>query len=536
MRLPASNEWPVDDPVLDPSGDLLCERAASTPDATAVVDADSDSEWTYREFDEWVSARAARLHDQFDVADGDSVEDARGRVGLLFGTRVAFANCYFATGRLGASAVPLNVELPVERLRSQASRADIDALVCARSTESLATEVAPSDVPIASVDEPESDAVAALKCTGADAREPVETPLDGERVVMFTSGTSGDPKGVRLTRRNLVASAVGSAHRLGVDPDDRWLVCLPMYHMGGLAPLVRSTLYGTTTVVQREFDADATAGVLDEFDISGVSLVPTMLTRLLDDGWSPSDSLRFVLLGGAPASRDLIERCADRGVPAYPTYGMTETASQVATATPEEARSHPDTVGRPLRNTTVTVLDSGGEGEATAEPSEPGELVVDGPTVTPGYLDDEQTAAAFGDCGFHTGDLGHADEDGRLWIVGRVDDAIVTGGENVHPARVADALREVDGVEDAAVVGIPDEEWGERVAALVVPTGDATAVTDSTGTTELTADRIRDAARDRLAAFAVPKTVAFADELPRTHSGTVDRDAVRERLAAARTD
>ncbi|WP_459193982.1 class I adenylate-forming enzyme family protein [Halosimplex sp. J119] len=518
MTLPLPPDWPVADPVADPSADLLHERAASTPERTAILDTDTGTAWTYREFDDRATALAGHLADRFDIEGG--------RVGVLFGTRVAFAELYFAIGRLGVSAVPLNVELPPDRLRSQATRADIDLIVCAHSTESLAGEIAPGDVPVASVDAPESDAVASLKHDEAVRREPVETPLDAERVVMFTSGTSGDPKGVRLTRGNLVASAVGSAHRLGVYLGDRWLVCLPMYHMGGLAPLVRSTLYGTTTVLQREFDADATARVLDEYDITGVSLVPTMLTRLLDAGWTPSDSLRFVLLGGAPASRELIERCAERGVPAYPTYGMTETASQVATATPAEFREHPGTVGRPLRGTTVTVLGQGDEVDA----GETGELVVDGPTVTPGYLDDEQTAAAFDDRGFHTGDLGYADEDGRLWIVGRVDDAIVTGGENVHPARVADALREADGVADAAVVGLPDEEWGERVTALVVPEGDAA------GPNGLTADRVRDAARDRLASFAVPKTVAFADALPRTHSGTVDRDAVRERLIAEGTD
>ncbi|WP_123534178.1 o-succinylbenzoate--CoA ligase [Halosimplex salinum] len=510
----------MDDPVEDPSADVLRQRADSTPEATAVVAADEGRMWTYDEFDERVAERADRLADVLD-ADG-------GRVGLLLGTRVAFADLYFAVGRLGASAVLLNVELPTERLRSQATRAAVDAIVCDRSTESLATEIAPDDVPVASVDAPESDEVGPLGRSDSQSVEPSDRALDTERAVLFTSGTSGDPKGVRLTRRNLVASAVGSAHRLGVEPGDRWLVCLPMYHMGGLAPLVRSTLYGTTTVIQREFDAEATARVLDEFGVSGVSLVPTMLTRLLDAGWTSSESLRFVLLGGAPASRDLIERCADRGVPAYPTYGMTETASQVATATPAEARAHPDTVGRPLRNTTVDVLSSEG-GRERADPGDTGELVVDGPTVTPGYLDDEQTAAAFDDRGFHTGDLGYADADGRLWVVGRVDDAIVTGGENVHPARVADALREIGGVGDAAVVGLPDEEWGERVAALVVPAGATPAAA------ALTAEQVRDGARERLASFAVPKTVAFADELPRTHSGTVDRDAVRERLANARS-
>ena len=519
MTLPPPDEWPVDEPLDDPCGDILRERASSTPDATAVVDTDEGQSWTYSEFDERVTARAAALQTVADVGGG--------RVGLLLETRPAFAELYLATGRLGASAVALNVDLPVERLRPQAERADLDAVVCSRSTEELASELASADVPVASVDKPEFERTASLR--RRDAAEEYETvqPLDAERLVAFTSGTTGEPKGVRLTRRNLVASAVGSAHRLGVDADDRWLVCLPMYHMGGHAPLVRSTLYGTTTVIQREFDAETTASVMDEFDVTGVSLVPTMLTRLLDAGWAPAASLRFVLLGGAPASRELLERCADPGVPAYPTYGMTETASQVATATPAESRAHPDTVGRPLRGTTVTVVDGDG---GPVETGATGELVVDGPTVTPGYLDADRTASAFGGRGFYTGDLGYADDEGRLWVVGRVDDAIVTGGENVHPTRVVDALRAVDGVEDVAVVGLPDEEWGERVAALVVP------VESASEATTLSPQRVREVARERLAGFAVPKTVAFTDELPRTHSGTVDRDAVRDRLVDARTD
>jgi len=534
VTLPDPEAWPVADQspidsaadpsatdlVADPSADILAQRAASTPDATAVVDADGGSEWTYAELDDRASARAATVEA---VADTD-LDGCR--VGLLLGTRPAVADLWFALGRLGASAVALNVELPTERLRSQAERADIDLLVCEGATEERASAVAPG-TPIASVDDPAADEAAPLPLGDPAAVPPSARPLDAERVVMFTSGTSGEPKGVRLTRRNLVASAVGSASRLGVEPDDRWLVCLPTYHMGGLAPVVRSTLYGTTAVVKREFDAETTGRVLDEFDITAVSLVPTMLTRLLDAGWTPAESLRFVLLGGAPASRELIERCAERGVPACPTYGMTETASQIATATPEASRAHPDTVGRPLEPTTVTVLADDG---TPLDAGQSGELVVSGPPVSPGYLDDDQTAAAFDDRGFHTGDLGYADADGRLWVVGRVDDAIVTGGENVHPARVVDALRDVDGVADAAVVGLPDEEWGQRVAALVVP-ADGPA-----GKPGLTADSVRDALDGRLAAFAAPKTVGFADEIPRTHSGTVDREAVRERLAAVRDE
>ncbi|WP_225334343.1 class I adenylate-forming enzyme family protein [Halomicrobium urmianum] len=495
MTLPGPDEWPVDADRSVAVTDLLRARAERTPDRTLLIDADEDERWTAAEFDRRVARAAAGI----DALPGD------GRVGTLLPTGVAFAEVAFAVPRLGRSLVPLNVQLDRETLADQVERAGIDTLLCDDDTEELARAVASDDVTVTDV--------GALDDSSGDSGAPSNPrDPDAERLVMFTSGTTGRPKGVRLTTANLVASASASAARLGVDPDDRWLICLPMYHMGGLAPLVRSTLYGTRAVLQREFDADETARVLREHDVTGVSLVPTTLTRLLDSGWTLTDALRFVLLGGGPAPEGLIERCERRDVPVFPTYGLTETASQVATATPEEAFAHEGTVGRPLRDTSVSIVADG----VDQPPGETGEVVVDGPTVTPGYLDDAATAAAFGDRGLRTGDRGYRDEGGRLWVLGRADDVIVTGGENVRPANVAAALRAHPDVDDAAVVGVPDEEWGERVAALVVPDGDPTV------------DALRAHARDELPAFAVPKTVRLVETLPRTPSGTVDRERARE--------
>jgi O-succinylbenzoic acid--CoA ligase len=290
-----------------------------------------------------------------------------------------------------------------------------------------------------------------------------------------------------------------------------------MYHMGGLAPVFRTALYGTTLVLQASFDAGETAKILDSYDVTGVSVVPTMLHRLLETAWQPPVALETVLLGGAPASAELLERALERDVPVAPTYGMTETASQIATATPAQVRAHPETVGQPFVFTEVTVVDESGTPVA---PGETGELVVDGPTVTPRYLDDARTDAAFGEFGLHTGDIGKRTEDGLCWVFGRTDDTIVTGGENVHPTEVADALRSHEAVADVAVVGLPDEEWGERVAALVVPEADG-----------VTTDAVESHARERLAAYKVPKTIGVATALPRTASGTVDRDAVKRLLS-----
>ena len=491
-----------------PTQDLVAARAAATPDRTALIDADRDETLTYRAYDAAVGRRAAALAA---LAGSDEPD----RIAFLLDTRPAVAELFFAAMRLGSSVVPLNVRLTPAEVTEQIERTDPDALVCERETESTATEV--FDGPTASVDAPKRDGVRALADIDTAPVEPATLTPSTEQLVMFTSGTTGRPKGVRLTVGNLVASATASAFRLGVSPGDRWLCCLPTYHMGGLAPVVRSALYGSTVVVQREFDAAATARVLDEYGITGVSLVPTMLSRLLDAGWGPSEQLRFVLLGGAPASDDLLARARERDVPACPTYGMTETASQIATATPEQAATHRGTVGQPLVNTSVTVVDEDGD---PVGPGETGEIVVSGPTVTPGYLDPEVTEEAFGPDGLHTGDVGSRDEDGRLWIHNRVDDRIVTGGENVDPGEVVAVLRDHPDIRAAAVVGLDDPEWGERVAALVVPADGGSP----------TADEIEVHCRERLAGFKLPRTVAFADELPRTASGTVDRGAVRERL------
>ena len=485
-----------------PIRDPLAQRAATTPGWTALVHVESGERWTYGELDEAVTETAGRLASR-GVQQGD-------HVAVLLETRPAFIRLVHAGFRLGAPIVLLNARLTPTELASQVERANASLVICESDTDRQAREAA-GEVPVVSVDD-------GLPVTEPAGVEPMDWTAADPALLLFTSGTTGRPKAVSLALSNLVASAAASAFRLGVLPTDRWHLCLPMYHMGGLAPVVRSTLYGTEVLIQETgegFDADRTLTAMATHEPTGVSLVPTMLDRLLDAG-DPPESLRFVLLGGAPASDELIKRCTDRSVPVCPTYGMTETASQIATARPEEAMNHVGTVGHPLLGTEVTVVDDTGDPRPAGEP---GELVVRGPTVMRGYYGDEDaTNEAFGPAGFHTGDVGYRDVDGRLWILNRRSDRIVTGGENVDPGEVVEVLRGHPGVEDAAVVGLPDEEWGERVAALVV--GEVDLAT------------LEAHCREQLAGFKLPRTIGFADELPRTASGTIDREAVRERIRA----
>lgn len=477
--------------------DPIAYQRHASPKKTALMDAQTGEEWTYREFDREVEAVASRLR-SLGVGSGD-------QLGTLLDTTPAFAYLVHATWRLGAILVPLNTRLAEVELRAQIDRVDLAALIYEEIYATKAARIG-SELPSRSLPELHAEQRSAFSS---------ENPsIESSRTMVFTSGTTGEPKAVVLTGKNLVSSAFASAFRLGVLPEDRWYDPLPGYHMGGLSPIVRSALYGTTVVLEPEFNATRALDHLRTYDATGVSLVPTTLNRMLDAGNFP-DSLRFVLTGGAPTSTELIERCRSRDVPIYPTYGMTETASQISTATSEEAFRHPERVGRPLAFTRVRAV----EGDDVLPAGKPGELVVSGPTVMDGYYGDEAaTDDAFGPEGYHTGDLGIVEHDGSIRVLGRLDDVIITGGENVHPAEVSGVLTEHPAVEAAAVVSLPDVEWGEQIAALVVSEN----VCEHDLCAYLT---------DRLADYKHPKTIGFADSLPRTASGTVDRAAVRKLLS-----
>ncbi len=309
--------------------------------------------------------------------------------------------------------------------------------------------------------------------------------LDAPAILVHTSGTTTKPKPIRLTYGNWLWSALGSAVALGVDPDERWLCTLPLSHVGGLSILLRSAIYGTTAIVHERFETDRVLRALnDPHGPTIVSLVPTTLARLLDAGLANPPALRWALLGGAPLPPALIQRATAAGIPVAPTYGLTEACSQVATA------------GVPLFCTRVEL-----------EPD--GEIVVSGPTVSP-------------DAGprLHTGDLGAVDDDGLLQIVGRKADTIVTGAENVAPAEVEAVLEAHPAVLEAAVIGRPDEAWGEAVVALVRPRDQATPPT---------AEALRAHCATRLARFKVPKAYKIITEpLPRTASGKLVRRALAD--------
>jgi O-succinylbenzoic acid--CoA ligase len=287
-------------------------------------------------------------------------------------------------------------------------------------------------------------------------------PDEAARFVLFTSGSRGRPKGVVITGATIAASTAASRERLENGPADRWLCALPLSHVAGLSILWRSARERAAVVLEPGFDARTAAHILAEGRATFASLVPTMLRRVLDAGPARFEGARAVLVGGGPVEAALLERALDAGLPVLQTYGMTETVGQVATVAPAAARADLGTAGRPLGGVEIRIVDADG---ATLGPESAGRIEVQGPVVSPGYLGEPER-----DPGewFRTGDLGSLDSAGRLILLGRADDMIVTGGENVHPAQVEDVLRGIDGVVDVLVYGEDDAEWGRVVAADVV--------------------------------------------------------------------
>ena len=318
---------------------------------------------------------------------------------------------------------------------------------------------------------------------------PGEGVAEGTAVIIGTSGSTGVPKGVELSAAALRHSARASLDRVGAGPGERWLCCLPVTHVAGLQVLVRSLTGGTEPVLAERADAETVAAA----GCAHVSLVPTQLQRLLLQAGAPLAGFSSVLLGGAAAPPGLLTAARDAGVPVVTTYGMTETCGGCVYD------------GVPLDGVRAEVRDDG-------------RIWISGPVLFSGYLGGPRAPA---DGWFRTGDLGALDAAGRLTVRGRADDVINTGGHKVVPGEVAAALQACPGVRDAAVVGQPDPEWGERVVAVVVPADPADPPDP---------ELLRRHVRERLPRYAIPSTVVMVDAVPMLPSGKHDIVRLRQEL------
>jgi O-succinylbenzoic acid--CoA ligase len=471
--------------------DWLAARAGLSPARLAL--AVGGERLTFRELDRRASGVARRLAG-LDIRPGD-------RVALLLRSGVPTVELVHGAGRVGAVLVPLNVRLAPAELAWQVADVRARLLLYDEANRAAAREA----VLALSVEQ-----FAALPEVDAPLRERID--LAAVHTIVYTSGTTGRPKGAMLTYGNHWWSAVGSALNLGLRDDDRWLAPLALFHVGGLSILMRSVIYGIPALVHDGFDPAAVNRSIDEDGVTIVSVVSSMLRRMRDarDGRPYPPTLRHVLLGGGPAPLPLLEECRRRGVPVVQTYGLTETASQAATLPPEDALRKPGSAGKPLLPTELRIERAG----RPVPPGEAGEIVVRGPTVTPGYADrPEETAQALRDGWLHTGDIGRLDDEGYLYVLDRRSDLIISGGENVYPAEIEAVLAAHPAVAEAGVAGQDDAQWGRVPVAFVALRPGAPA----------TPEELIAFCRERLARYKVPARVHVVDALPRNAAGKLLR-------------
>lgn len=513
--------------------DWLSYRAAASPGRVA-LEAGGRS-WTYRDLEADVSAVGRQLA-ALGIAPGE-------RIASLLHNGPAPVVLVHAALRLGAILVPLNIRLTATELAWQLTDSKARVLVAEDRTRKLADSAArglgalviagvsgdaPGEIAIARLaSEPGRSAPSepTRRAPSASSAEPscrLVHPASAVLAIIYTSGTTGQPKGAQLTVGNFWWSAIGSALNLGAHVDERWLAVLPLFHIGGLSIVLRSAIQGTTVIVQPGFDAEEVNSTIDGGRITIVSVVGAMLQRMLDArGDSPYPAtLRCVLLGGGPAPLPLLERCAAIGVPVVQTYGLTEACSQVATLSFDDARRKVGSAGRPLYPNQVRILARDG---SDANAGEPGEIVVRGPIVMAGYAGQpEASARTVVDGWLHTGDVGRLDDEGFLYVLDRRDDLIISGGENVYPAEVEAVLLRHPWVVEAAVIGVPDDQWGQRAVAIV-------RLADGAGPDPHEAGEVlRTHCRSLLAGYKAPREIRITrDELPRTASGKLKRAALR---------
>ena len=495
---------------------VLAHHALRSPDkAMTVFEGETV---TYGEMARRAAALAEGLRER-GVQRGDVV-------GLLSYNCPEFLETVFAANHLGAIAMPINWRLAAPEVRYILEHSQARALVCDEALVGVADDAMAGmeESPYAICVSPSAaagwTALADVRSSAA-TQPPARAAADDVHRLMYTSGTTGRPKGVMLTHANLAWKNLAHLVEFGYTGADLGLACGPLYHVGALDLTTTSLIAaGATTILHRSFDAQRVVDELERSRVTTVWLAPAMVNAIMalpDIEQRDLSCVRLIINGGEKMPIPLIERIQRTFPSAWfaDAYGLTETVSGDTFLDRDSLVTKLGSVGRPCLHLELDIWDSAG---ASVGPGERGEIVMRGPKVFPGYWrDPEATAAAFAGGWFHTGDIGVRDEDGYLFIVDRLKDMIVSGGENIAGSEIERVLYEHPDVLEVAVVGRPDDRWGEVPVAHVVRRPGATA----------TADELVAHCRTQLAKFKVPKDVVFLDALPRNPSGKILKRELR---------
>src|SRR6476660_6702238 len=496
---------------------LLRARIAASPDKVFLFSQSDGRQYTYKQFGEAVQRTASLLAEK-GIKKGDVIS-------LLMPNGVEYIIGYFACWELGALAGPINSLLKAQETAYVISNSETKALLV--NTQFLPTiDLVRQELPHLSniiVFDREADATQDVSLKD---RQPVEIQPDDEAIIIYTSGTTGKPKGCLLTHRNVIANARQISQWLGFGSEDRLLTVMPLFHMNAVSVTTMSALYaGASTVVSPKFSASRFWQIVSDYQITSFGSVATMLSMLLTgypDGVPEglnTKQLRFAMCGSAPVPAETIRRFEEMfGCLVIEGYGLSESTCR-STFNPPDKRRRAGSCGLPIGNEMRVVDDE----DRAVPDGDLGEIVLRGENILKGYYKNpDATAQAFRNGWFHTGDIGYRDADGFYFIVDRKSDMIIRGGENIYPREIDEVLYQHPQIAAAAVVGGPDDLYGEEVAAVVVLKPGA----------KTSAQEVIDYCKGRLADFKCPKTVHFMEDIPKGPTGKLLKRELAKMLSA----
>ncbi|MBT2657025.1 o-succinylbenzoate--CoA ligase [Bacillus sp. ISL-18] len=482
---------------------LLIKRAHLTPNRTAIYF--QDQMLTFRDLYERSLEVSGRLQ-ALGIQKGHFV-------GILLKNHLDTVTILFGLQLLGVRAVILNNRLTAAELVWQIKDSESAFLILEDSfseTKNIINQ--------------QLDYLPTITKAQLFQLEPEEPSIQEEIsltdicTIMYTSGTTGNPKGVIQTYGNHWWSSTGSALNLGVMESDCWLCSVPLFHISGFSILMRSVIYGMPIVLHENFEIERTIKDISLKQVTIMSVVGTMLSQIVEalDSRRLPGHFRCMLLGGGPAPLPLLEACVSKDIPVFQSYGMTETSSQIVTLSPEDSLQKLGSAGKPLFPSQLKIELENGE---AAKAGTAGEIIVKGPNVTPGYLNrPDATAEKIHEGWLYTGDIGYLDEEGFLFVKDRRSDLIISGGENIYPAEIEAALLSHPDVLDAGVTGIEDKKWGQVPVAFIVKKKGR----------NLSSEVLQQFLMERLAKYKVPKIVYFTEQLPRNAAKKLLRRKLRE--------
>lgn len=513
--------------------DFLTIATAICPDKTAIVF--EDKRYTFTELTDRVNHLANGLL-ELGIQKGD-------RVALLAVNCNQCVETYFAVAKIGAIYVPLNFRAKGNELSYILNSCEAVALFAGDRYTDLINSLRPElsmvrhYVSLDGISENMMDYETLLDSSSGDE---VFTEIDDgdTTILMYTAGTTGFPKGVMLSHNSFAMYVLENVSPASQEEEEKNILTVPLYHVAGIQAMMAGIYGGRTLVMERQFEPREWMELVEREKANRAMIVPTMLKQLLDHpdfGKYDLSSLKVITYGAAPMPLPVIKKALEvfHGVGFINAFGQTETASTIASLTPEDhiltgteeekeqKLKRLSSIGKPMPDVEMKVIDEEGN---DLPPNKTGEIIARGPRVMSGYWkDEEKTSKTIDKDGWvHTGDMGYMDEYGYFYLAGRATDMIIRGGENISPEEVENVLLRYPDIEECAVIGVPDEEWGEEPMAVVVLKKDKTA----------RAEEIMEFCRTELASFKRPRSVVFVDSLPRSHVGKLLKRELREKYAS----